>query len=97
MAELPDRCPTCLCGDCGGQLDQHTVDGCGCEDCTYDPQHWCSLAEFKPPARIGFLFEQLGPLLSSHLDDAARLRCMAVAHAAHHALNDYDYPEEHPR
>lgn len=92
-----DRCPRCLCADCGGRLGQHTETGCGCEDCEpspYLPPLACSLAEFKPDQRIGFIAEQLAPLLSSHLNDKAARRCRAVAHAAHHALQDYDNPEE---
>lgn len=95
-AEHPDRCPRCWCGDCGGRLDEHTEDGCACEACEPSPflgPMACSLAEFAPDERIGFIAEQLGPLLSSHLNERARLRCLAVAHAAHHALHDYDSKE----
>lgn len=90
----PDRCPKCWCGDCGGTLAEHTDDGCGCEDCMLSPDLGCSLAEFKPEERIGYLAEQLGPLLSSFLSPAAERRCLAVAHATHHALHDYDQQKE---
>lgn len=85
---LVDRCERCHCADCGGPLNEHTATGCGCEDCTSFPDVACT--RFLPEQRIGFLAEQLGPLLSSHLNEAARVRCLAVAHAAHHALYDYD-------
>lgn len=91
-AAEPDRCPRCWCEDCGGRLDQHRADGCGCEDCQPDRRDACSLAEFKAPERISHLAQQLGPLLSVHLNDRAQRRCLAVAHAAHHALLDYDHP-----
>jgi hypothetical protein len=87
---LPDRCGRCLCEDCGGRLDEHTDEDCTCKPCAQIPRLACRLAEFAPDKRIGFLAEQLGPLLSSHLNEAARVRCLAVAHAAHHALYDYD-------
>ncbi|MFC1420772.1 hypothetical protein [Streptacidiphilus cavernicola] len=94
-AEIPvDRCPRCRCGDCGGRLDQHTATGCGCADCKLSWMRPCRLAAFTPPERVYLLAQQLGPLLSSHLDEKAARRCLAVAHAAHHALNDYDHPEE---
>lgn len=96
MATAPDRCPSCLCEDCGGRLDQHTAMGCGCEDCGHWPELACSLFGFKPSQRIGYLAEQLAPLLSAHLNAAAQRRCLAVAHAAHHALDDYDHPKEQP-
>lgn len=90
------RCPRCLCGDCGGRLDEHTEDGCACEACEPSPflgPMACSLAEFAPDQRIGFIAEQLGPLLSSHLNERAWRRCLTVAHAAYHALYDYDTRE----
>jgi hypothetical protein len=49
------------------------------------------------PARIRDLAQHLAPLLSAHLDVRAQRRCLAVAHAAHHALHDYDYPNGNPR
>jgi hypothetical protein len=91
---LVDRCPRCLCADCGGRLDQHTVTRCGCEDCGLSWMRGCRFAAFTPPEGVGYFAEQLGPLLSSHLNPAAARRCLAVAHAAHHALLDYDNPEE---
>lgn len=97
QSDQPDRCPRCHCDDCGGQLSEHTTDGCRCEDCEPSPHLGplaCSLAEFKPPQRIGFIAEQLGPLLSVHLGPKQQRRCLAVAHAAHHALHDYDHPKE---
>lgn len=92
MPDLPDRCPRCLCGACGGRLDQHTADSCTCEDCGLSWMRGCRLGAFEPSEGIGWFAEQLAPLLSSHLNEAARLRCLAVAHAAHHALHDYDHP-----
>ena len=94
MTDRPDRCPSCLCEDCGGRLDQHTATGCGCEDCGLTWMPGCSLAAFKPPRGIAYFAEQLAPLLSAHLNEKARHRCFAVAHAAHHALIDYDHPED---
>jgi hypothetical protein len=90
----PDRCPRCRCGDCGGRLDQHTDATCGCDSCQLNPSLACSLSEFLPDERIGFIAEQLGPLLSVHLGPERQRRCLVVAHAAHHALHDYDHPEE---
>lgn len=87
-----DRCPQCWCDNCGGRLNQHSEDSCACEDCQLDPKYSCSLREFVPAERIGFLAQQLGPLLSVHLGPKQQRRCLAVAHAAHHALLDYDYP-----
>lgn len=94
--DRPDRCPSCLCEDCGHSLSQHTASGCGGEDC-HDPEYACSLAGFKPPERINHLAQQLGPLLSTHLGERQQRRCLAVAHAAHHAMHDYDYPNGGPR
>jgi hypothetical protein len=90
--DQPDRCPRCQCGDCGGTLAQHTVTGCTCESCAPDPDLMCT--KFLLPERIGFIAQQLGPLLSVHLGAGAQRRCLAVAHAAHHALHEYDYPED---
>jgi hypothetical protein len=91
--EQADRCPRCWCSDCGGRLDQHRAAGCDCEDCQLDPKYACSLGEFVPPERISILAQQLGPLLSAHLGpNQQQRRCLAVAHAAHHALLDYDHP-----
>lgn len=92
-AEPVDRCPRCLCADCGGRFDDHTEASCSCPSCQDSPSLACSLREFLPDERIGFIAEQLGPLLSSHLNERARVRCLAVAHAAHHALYDYDTKE----
>lgn len=93
-----DRCPRCLCEDCGGRLDQHTDTGCACESCEPSPYLGpgcpCSLAEFIPEQRLSLLAEALAPWLSPHLNEAAKLRWLAVAHAAHHALHDYDHPED---
>lgn len=88
----PDRCPRCWCADCGGTLAEHTATGCSCKDCTGDPDLACT--EFLPPRLIAYLAEQLGPLLSTHLGPRQQRRCFAVAHAAHHALHDYDHPED---
>jgi hypothetical protein len=90
----PDRCPACWCAACAGLLSEHGVDGCHCEDCLLFPDVACSLAKFHPPQRIGYLAAQLAPVLSAHLSPAAQRRCFAVAHAAHHALDRYDYPED---
>lgn len=92
--ETPDRCPKCLCANCGGTLAEHTEGGCSCDDCMLSPDLACSLAEFKPEERIGYLAEQLAPLLSSHLNPAAERRCLAVAHVTHPALHDYDQQKE---
>ena len=92
QAEAVDRCPACLCGDCGGPLALHTGTGCSCPDCSAWPEVACTT--FVPEQRIGYLAEQLGPLLSSHLNERAARRCLAVAHAAHHALLDYDHQKE---
>jgi hypothetical protein len=83
-----DRCGRCVCADCGGRLDQHREGGCGCGDCTSAPDLACTA--FVPDPTIGCIASQLDSLLSSHLHEAARLRCLVVAHAAHHALTDYD-------
>jgi hypothetical protein len=56
------------------------------------PEYACTA--FVLPVRISLLAQQLGPLLSAHLNEKARRRCLAVAHTAHHALHDYDHPEE---
>lgn len=96
-AEPVDRCPRCLCSDCGGRLDEHTDTSCACESCTISPSLACRLGDFLPDPRIGFIAEQLGPLLSVHLGEEQQRRCLAVAHGAHHALHDYDYPEETER
>lgn len=97
MPELPDRCPKCWCGNCGGLLADHTDGGCSCEDCQISPDLACSLAEYLPPQRIAYIAEQLGPLLSVHLGPKQQRRCLAVAHAAHHALHDYDHPDREDR
>lgn len=87
-SDQPDRCGRCFCSDCGGRFDQHTETGCCCVDCVAYPEVACP--GFKPEEGIGYMAEQLGPLLSSHLNEAARLRCLAVAHAAYHFMRDYD-------
>jgi hypothetical protein len=92
VADQPDRCPRCRCGDCNGRLDQHADGTCGCEDCAAYPEYACTA--FVLPERISILAQQLGPLLSVHLGPAKQRCCLAVAHAAHHALLDYDHPEE---
>jgi hypothetical protein len=86
----PDRCARCWCGDCGGRLDQHTDTGCQCENCTEYSTTPCR--SFEPDERVAILHQALAPLLSAHLHDRAARRCTAIAHAAHHALIDYDYP-----
>lgn len=91
-ADQPDRCPRCWCEGCGGTLAQHTENGCTCEACAPYPDLMCTA--FMPPGRIAFLDQALALLLSAHLHDRAARRCIAVAHAAHHALHDYDYPAE---
>lgn len=93
----PDRCPACWCAACAGLLSEHGVDGCHCEDCLLSPETACSLAGFEPPERIAIIAEQLGPLLSVHLGLKHQQRCLFAAHATHHALLDYDYPEESNR
>lgn len=92
--ELSDRCPRCQCDDCGGRLDQHTEAGCSCESCQISPNLACSLAEFLPSVGIDYIAQQLGPLLSVHLGARQQARCRAVAHAANHALRDYDQQQE---
>jgi hypothetical protein len=94
-AVQPDRCPSCQCEDCGGTLADHTETGCTCEDCTFDPEYACTA--FAPSVRVAYLAQALAPLLSAHLHDRAQRRCLAVAHAAHHALIAYDHPEDTPR
>lgn len=93
--DLVDRCKRCRCDDCAGFLAEHTETGCECEDCTAYPEYACT--QFMPSKRIGHLAQALGPLLSTHLGARQQHRCLAVAHAAHHALNDFDHPEETPR
>ncbi|MGW4648077.1 hypothetical protein [Kitasatospora sp. NPDC004289] len=88
--ELPDRCPRCWCDDCGGTLAEHTPAGCQCENCTEYSSTPC--LTFEPSERIAILHQQLAPLLSAHLDARSARRCTAIAHAAHHALIDYDHP-----
>ncbi len=90
----PDRCPSCLCVNCGGRLDQRTATGCSCEDCGLSWMLACSLAGFEPPERIAIIAEQLGPLLSVHLGLKHQQRCLFAAHATHHALLDYDHPKD---
>ncbi len=90
--DLPDRCPRCRCDDCGGTLAQHGQPDCTCEDCAVDPELTCT--QFLLPGWITLLAEQLGPLLSSHLNERARRRCLTVAHTAYHTLIDYNHPEE---
>jgi len=91
-ADQPDRCPRCWCDDCGGTLAEHSETGCTCEDCAAYPDLMCTA--FMPSGRIAILAEQLGPLLSVHLGPRQQRRCLAVAHAAHHALHDYDHPKD---
>lgn len=90
MTGLPDRCERCLCDDCGHLLTSHTDSGCKGDDCSTLPELACT--RFVPSARIAFIADQLAPLLSAHLGPRQRDRCTAVAHAAHHALIDYDHP-----
>jgi hypothetical protein len=91
-ADQSDRCPSCHCEDCGGTLADHAEAGCTCENCTDYPDLMCT--QFLPPGRITYLAQALAPLLSAHLHDRAQRRCIAVAHAAHHALHAYDHPED---
>lgn len=88
--EPPDRCARCRCYDCGAPLAEHTETGCHCQECTDYPNSACQ--GYVPHESIAYLAEYLAPLLSAHLNDRAARRCTAVAHAAHHALIDYDYP-----
>lgn len=90
-----DRCPRCLCDDCGGPLDKHTETGCGCEECAAYPEYACG--GFAVPELTLLMAQQLGLLLSAHLNEKARVRCLAVAHAAHHAMHDYDQRKETER
>ena len=90
--DQPDRCPRCWCDECNASPAEHLETGCTCETCTDYPEYACTA--FVPPGRIALLAQQLGPLLSAHLHERAARRCLAVAHAAHHALHDYDYPED---
>lgn len=92
MTAPAGRCPRCRCGDCGGRLDEHTATGCGCEACQASPSLACSLAGFLPEQRLTVLAEALAPWLSAQLNERMRLRSLAAAHAAYHALHDYDYP-----
>lgn len=92
--DQPDRCPRCHCDDCGGLLSKHVADGCGCEGCTTSPEYAC--AAFRPDGRVAIFAQELGPLLSVHLGSKQQRRCLAVAHAAHHALLDCDHPKERP-
>ena len=90
MTGLPDRCHRCLCSECNGTTEQHTGGRCICPECAPYPEYACTA--FTPPALISYLAEQLAPLLSAHLGPRQKRRCVAVAHAAHHALHDYDHP-----
>jgi hypothetical protein len=90
MTDQPDRCERCRCDDCAGTLAQHASNRCVCPDCAAIPEYACTA--FVPSKLIGFIAEQLGPLLSTHLGPRQQRRCVAVAHAAHHALHDYDHP-----
>lgn len=94
IPDQPDRCGRCRCTDCGGRLDEHTPDGCRCTSCQLGPP--CSLSEFLPDTRIDLLARALGPLLAADVSEALQQRCLAVAHAAHHAMHDYDHTEEQP-
>lgn len=89
-----DRCPRCLCGNCGGRLDEHRDVDCECEGCTSWSFLGCSVAKFTPEEGVVLIAGQLSVLLSSHLDEAARFRCYVASHAAHHALRDYDQQKE---
>ena len=90
--DQPDRCARCWCEDCGGTLAKHTSSTCGCESCVDYPDLACTAS--LPPRRIAILAEQLGPLLSVHLGPRQQRRCLAVAHAAPHAILDYDHAGE---
>lgn len=90
MTDQPDQCDRCLCAECNGTTGQHAGDRCTCEDCVAYPAIACR--RFHPPHRITFIAEQLAPLLSAHLGPRQRDRCTVAAHAAHHALHDYDHP-----
>lgn len=88
MTALPDHCHRCLCSECNGTTAQHTDDGCVCGTCIDYPEYAC--VTFHQPHRITYLAEQLAPLLSVHLGERQRVRCLIAAHAAHHALNEHD-------
>jgi hypothetical protein len=90
--DQPDRCPRCQCDDCNGTLAQHAETGCTCDDCAAWSDAACT--QFLSNQWIAYLAEALAPLLSAHLNARAARRCLAVAHAAHHALHDYDHPED---
>ena len=91
-----DRCARCHCYDCAGTVAEHAVgSACMCRGCTAYPESACG--EFMPHERIALLAEQLGPLLSVWLGPRQQRRCLAVAHATHHALIDYDRARETPR
>lgn len=92
MTALPDRCERCLCEDCGGTLAQHNGSACDCDDCTNSHSYGCTA--FEPPARIAIIVEQLSVLMSVHLGTKHYRRCQKAAHAAHHAIDDHDYPEQ---
>jgi hypothetical protein len=94
MTDQPNRCPRCWCDDCGGTLAEHAGPLCSCPDCHAIPRFACT--QFIPDRRIAYIAEQLGPLFSTHLGPRQQQRCLAVAHAAHHALIDYDTPKEQP-
>lgn len=92
MTALPDRCDSCMCEDCGGPLSDHNPMGCGCPSCMNSTEWACT--NFLPPARIAIIVEQLSLLMSVHLGTKQYRRCQAAAHAAHHAIDDHDYPEK---
>lgn len=81
-------CPDCWCDNCNATRTHHGPDGCTCENCVLSPEYACT--EFLPPERIALLHDALALLLSAHLNTRAWNRCRATAHAAHHALLDYD-------
>lgn len=91
MSNLSDRCERCCCDRCNGSVAEHVGGACTCENCKDSPEYACK--DFAPPGRIMIIAEQLGYLMSAHLHERARLRCLSVAHSAHHAIHDYDYPE----
>jgi hypothetical protein len=88
----PDRCERCLCDDCGGTLAEHDGKLCRCPDCMLVPDFACTA--FLAPRRIDFLADAMSLLLSAHLGPRSLRRCRAAAHAAHHALIDYDTARE---
>lgn len=92
MTVAADRCERCICEYCSGPFDKHDRGICSCEHCTGCPDLAC--LGFERPHRIDLLAQQMGLLLSVHLGPKHRMRCLVAAHAAHHAIEDYDTATE---